>query len=599
MKRFFFLLLFSLCLSTVGRAQSAMYKGAVEDSLLSNRLYHAGITEAVKGNSLEAYYLLQNAYNLFPTAATAHSFTRLEGIESEENTLLWQQRAYELEPSNLNYAEQYAQALLVKEDFDAFYQLADTHLAQYPEHQNMLVLYLLSLSFKEQFDAFYERIVLYFPRIQDNENIVATLTELCGEVAVKSRRRDIFEFYLQEGYKFFLKNPDYAPRLINHYYLFTQDVKATQDYIESHAAVFLSNFAARQVYTMLLYSMGKDAEATASLQITLADESQTPEIRMGSSARLCTIESLSITGRESILKNLEAFARQHRGRMEVVTSYLSLLSDLGLPDQLERFAFSLLQEPYEHKEELWVGLLRFYLESGEVGKFKKQIEVALKEFPRSPYLYVFRSMVEVFDKEYNKALGSIDNAIAYIPEDKPQVASSFYSQKAEILQMLNRELSEVLAAYEAGLQYNEADAILLNNYAYALLKLQTPEAYSKAERLAAQALAQDDENPFFLDTYALSLFKVGKNEEAILYMGKACKKVEAVSLKDPSNKELQYNLFRYRLRYAYFLRVSEKLQACRQFLIEKELYQPSDDVQEGSDTDIKNIDTILQGAIEF
>jgi tetratricopeptide (TPR) repeat protein len=83
--------------------------------------------------------------------------------------------------------------------------------------------------------------------------------------------------------------------------------------------------------------------------------------------------------------------------------------------------------------------------------------------------------------------------------------------------MKNYQKSDSL--YEEGLKLDSSNHLLLNNYSYSLsergLQLE------RSERMSKEALEKEPENSSYLDTYGWILYRMGKYEDAEIYLKKA------------------------------------------------------------------------------
>ena len=78
---------------------------------------------------------------------------------------------------------------------------------------------------------------------------------------------------------------------------------------------------------------------------------------------------------------------------------------------------------------------------------------------------------------------------------------------------------KAFAHYEMAIDYNPANLMAMNNYAYFLAE--SKRDLDKAEHLSALTVKYEPENPTYLDTYAWIYFKKGEYSLALTYIRSA------------------------------------------------------------------------------
>ena len=81
------------------------------------------------------------------------------------------------------------------------------------------------------------------------------------------------------------------------------------------------------------------------------------------------------------------------------------------------------------------------------------------------------------------------------------------------------EATEAYQCYDAALQYDPSDMLVLNNYAYFLAE--EGNHLEKAEQMSRRTVEAEPHNATYLDTYAWILYKLQRYEEALSYIEQA------------------------------------------------------------------------------
>ena len=140
----------------------------------------------------------------------------------------------------------------------------------------------------------------------------------------------------------------------------------------------------------------------------------------------------------------------------------------------------------------------------------------LTYFPLEPVFNYYIGIAHVNLDDHHNALKAFKNGLDMVYDD-PELGGSLSSQIA----MSYREIGELEKSYEAfeeSLDYYE-DSFTMNNYAYFLATDKVN--IQRALELSTIANETRPDEPNFLDTHALILFLLDRNEEALEYIQKA------------------------------------------------------------------------------
>lgn len=138
-------------------------------------------------------------------------------------------------------------------------------------------------------------------------------------------------------------------------------------------------------------------------------------------------------------------------------------------------------------------------------------------FPNQPLPYLFTGAAEFQMDNFEAAAKSFEMGVNFVAGND-QMLAQFYSYLGDIYFRL-KDNARSDQAYEKVLKIDPANSMVLNNYAY-YLSLRG-ENLEKAEQMAKKAVDLDPENGANQDTYGWVLYKLGKYQEAKLWIGKA------------------------------------------------------------------------------
>ncbi len=158
----------------------------------------------------------------------------------------------------------------------------------------------------------------------------------------------------------------------------------------------------------------------------------------------------------------------------------------------------------------------------------KVLNDALVKWPKIPQFYVQMARLYTLPQDSDKVIAIYQKALANIPGnvDLNMNLASVYEQKGDYANAA--KIYEALLVTEAN---NEA---LINNFASLLLdKFPTKENIERVAKLVARF--EKSEQPYFLDTYAWSLFNSGRYDDALRVL-------QTVIAKQPDVAVFRYHL---------------------------------------------------------
>jgi tetratricopeptide (TPR) repeat protein len=166
---------------------------------------------------------------------------------------------------------------------------------------------------------------------------------------------------------------------------------------------------------------------------------------------------------------------------------------------------------------VWENLLRVEAELGDYRAMKDESYRMIELFPVQPLGYLFHGVAAYQLKDYETALNAFKQGVQFVFANN-LLSSQFYAYLGDVSYQTG-DAKTAFEYYEKTLQYDPNNSYVLNNYAYYLsLK---GENLEKAETMAQKATTLDPANSANLDTYGWVLYKLGRYQDAEIWIRKA------------------------------------------------------------------------------
>ncbi len=229
-----------------------------------------------------------------------------------------------------------------------------------------------------------------------------------------------------------------------------------------------------------------------------------------------TVQDIYVNQKEEALELAGILAKTHP--MEPQAH--SLLGDLLLQDKqylAARNEFRQLIAIDSSKYAGWESLMQSEASLQDWNALLNESSRALELFPLQPVPYLFKGIALSQLKQNEKAVKAFQAGVKLV-SGNDALLTQFYSSLGDAYNQL-KEYSLSDEHYEKALRLDPNNSYVLNNYAY-YLSLRDKDL-DKAEKMAKKGAELDPGNPANLDTYGWVLFKLGKLEEARIWIEKA------------------------------------------------------------------------------
>ena len=246
---------------------------------------------------------------------------------------------------------------------------------------------------------------------------------------------------------------------------------------------------------------------------------ESPDDRLQQAALLYAQIDENPDAADEALRLLEPFAEDATAPPEA----LFMLGDLLYHDRAYARAAAILLRALDEdprKPGVWEQAAAAFFYDGQVEQAIETAETALLLFPGQVGLLRLQGYALAKAERPREALQPLDKAIQILAEDgdQPKVHARLLAFEGVLHDELG-ETAEADAAFEAALEVDPANALVLNNYAYILAE--RGERLDEALAMAEEAVAAYPDNAYFLDTLGWVYFKLNRLGEAVDTMERA------------------------------------------------------------------------------
>lgn len=148
---------------------------------------------------------------------------------------------------------------------------------------------------------------------------------------------------------------------------------------------------------------------------------------------------------------------------------------------------------------------------------KAESDEAVNLFPDQPIVYYFNGLADMQMKKYSDAVSMFNTGVKLVVDNK-KLEGQFYASLGDAYNEL-KDYAKSDLNYSKALEIDPKDANVLNNYAY-YLSLRG-EKLEKAEEMSRLSNELEPTQASYQDTYAWIMYKLGRYPEAKTWMEKA------------------------------------------------------------------------------
>lgn len=500
--------------TTVG-AQNTQSK---DSDVLYRYMYIEAVRQQDQGNFPLAMELFMKCLEMKPDAAEANYAVAAfyQALQKDSISINYLQRATELEPKNIEFAERLANAYLGQNRIEDATAVYEQLVKQHPERTDYLEL--LVRIYNHQHD--YKNVLSALNRLelQDGQSEEITLSKMQAYSYMGDEKGAYNELKsLVDAHP-----NDMNLQVMMGNWLLSNGKKEEALKTFQHVLKEEPDNAQGQMSLMDYYRMqGNTAEADRLLYDILINPRTEPDTR--------------VTMIREWVKDSEEHGGDSLRVMQMFNKVLSLPQNTSEVAEMKVAYMTLKNAPQDSIRSGWERVLeitpeytsarlqliqilwRDTIDMKVVAECKKAVEYV----PDEPMLYYYLGVAQYMNKLQDDAVVSLRKGASRLtPETDKNLAADIYEMLGDIYQKQHMN-KEAFVAYDSCLVYNPDKVVCLNNYAY-FLSVEKQEL-KKAEQMSYRAITAEPNNSTYLDTYAWILYQQQRYEEACIYIEQAMK----------------------------------------------------------------------------
>jgi tetratricopeptide (TPR) repeat protein len=421
--------------------------------------------------------------------------TALLKMDRQDEALVSAKKAYDLDKTNLFYAQQLAELYAKKKKYAEAAQIYEPLLAKNPENIQYGIELAAVYVFNEQFD----KAIQTYDVLEKSIGVTEEITHQKEQLYLRQNKLDKA---LGEAKKLISTEPGEASYRVELAEMLIANDKITEAVVPLQEALHINPDEA-QAHVLLadIYRRNGDVQkCNQELKLVFAN----PNLDAEPKIRVLT-GYLKMLKTEQELGDAIALAKQlvdtHPNEARTNVIYADLLNRTGKKAEA-RDIYAKAARIDGSVYEVWGAIIQLDGELNQVDSLLVHSEQALEVFPNQGMLWYSNGTALVAKKNYKQAISSFEESLRLIT-DKPDIIPYIHAQLGDAYNGLGDNVKSD-AAYDLALKENPDNDHVLNNYSY-FLSLRK-EKLDLALKMSERLVQQHQDNATYLDTYAWVLY---------------------------------------------------------------------------------------------
>ena len=460
----------------------------------------------ISGNSKDAEGLLREYVNRYreDPAGFFELSKVLSGQQSYQESLIFAEKAYELDNTNIWYQLFLAETYQLTHDYEGAMNIYEEIVATNPDN----------LDYYYQLAALYLGLNKYQDAIKIY-NKIETRIGISEEISLQKHKIHIhlkdFSKAEKELNKLIDTNPNESRYygILAEFYMSRDKKKEALDLYHKIQQIDPDNAYIHMTLADYYRKEGERDKAFEELKLGFSNPNLDVDTKVNILLSFYTVNEIVSNLKGEAFELAALLVETHPEDPKVYSIYGDLLSQ---DQQFEeaRDAFLKVIELDSGKYIVWEELLRMDLLMSDYEHLRYYGRLAVELFPEQPVTTLFTALAELQLRNYPQAEKLLEQGMKLVVNNN-ELLAQYYMYQGDVFHAMD-QVAKSDEAYEKSLQIKDNNPYLLNNYSY-YLSLRGVEL-EKAEQMAAKAVAMEPENSSFQDTYGWVLYKLGRYELA-------------------------------------------------------------------------------------
>jgi len=475
--------------------------------------YFEGIREKTLGN-LEAAAknfsrcVQANPKNSAANYELAQVYNQLNRVNE---AVLFAKNAFELEPANKWYAQQYAQCLQRKQEYNEASKVIERTAKLNNNNPDILLSWANSLLMAGK----YRDALKIYNQIEKETGINEDIIEQKQRIYLKLGNVDKAAEELKKLVELNPHEPVYLGMLADLYNVNGQPKKAFE-YFEKILAIDPENGFVHISLSDYYQSKGETDKANAELKKAFANKQVDIDTKMRILISYFDASEKDINQKSFANELLDLLVQAHPNEAK---SY-SILGDFLYRDKKikeARDAFKKALELDNSRFVIWNQILLLDADLSDYEDMYQSGKQATELFANQPNLYLFTGVACIQKKLHYEAIDNFKKGVDLVFDNKP-LKAQFYSYLGDSYHAV-KDYTNSDKSYDEALKLDPQNIYVLNNYAY-YLSLRG-DKLEQAEQMSKKVVTLEPNTANYEDTYAWVLFKMSKYDDARFWLEKA------------------------------------------------------------------------------
>ncbi len=454
-----------------------------------------------------------------------------------DSVIKYASKAYQLDSTNKWYGQTYAQVLAVGGDYPKAKELYEAAIELEPQNLNA---YIMLAIIHRQLNSPLEAIaVLDSAELRTGKN--PYLSSMKQELLIATNQIDKA---VDEAVSLVEMNPtDLESRLgLAELYVSTQQDSLA--HVEYQEALKIDPVSSPVLSSLARFhaERGNYVSYFATMKRIFANPAELLENKIATFTRVTSDRAFYAKNMLSISELATQLYELYPTEKQVLELYAQHLIDTGkLDDALELYK--------KHAAETSPAEADYYSTIIDIESYKQRVDSvelyarrAIELFPDRHDFRLSQANLYSYTQRHDQAIESYKQTLKMIPSDSLKgsiwgyIGDNYHQLSLQEKPGSSKEKSQMKKAYKAydtSLKLYARNAMVLNNYAY-FLSLEQRDL-STALDMAGRAIAIEENNPTYMDTYAWVLFELGRFEEAKKVMR------QVIALDTTQSAEIQFH----------------------------------------------------------